>query len=102
MNMNHLNTQPNRHLARSASRLSLLAVGLVLAGCAVKPQLATQDEVRDRVKSDTASMYLGQAPITNAISLEEAIARALKYNLDYRLKKMESAVALATRLGNMS
>ena len=94
MNMNHLNTQPNRHLARSASRLSLLAVGLVLAGCAVKPQLATQDEVRDRVKSDTASMYLGQAPITNAISLEEAIARALKYNLDYRLKKMESAVAL--------
>jgi outer membrane protein TolC len=92
--MTYLTTQANKSLVRSASRLSLLTLALVLAGCAVKPQLATQDEVRERVKSDTARMYLGQAPITNAISLEEAIARALKYNLDYRLKKMESAVAL--------
>lgn len=90
----HFIIKTNKPLARSVSRLSLLALALVLAGCAVNPQLATQDEVRDRVKSDTARMYLDQAPITNAISLEEAIARALKYNLDYRLKKMESAVAL--------
>ena len=94
MTMIHLTTKINPPSARSVSRLTVLALGLVLAGCAVKPQLATQDEVRERVRSDTAKMYLGQAPITNAISLEEAIARALKYNLDYRLKKMESAVAL--------
>ena len=70
-----------------------LAVAAVMAGCAVAPKALTQDEVRERVKHDTAKMYSGQAPITAAISMEEAVARALKYNLDYRLKKMESALA---------
>jgi outer membrane protein TolC len=70
-----------------------LAVAAVMAGCTVAPKALTQDEVRERVKHDTAKMYSGQAPITAAISMEEAVARALKYNLDYRLKKMESALA---------
>jgi outer membrane protein TolC len=39
-------------------------------------------------------MYVGQDPITGPLTFEEAVARALKYNLDYRLKKMESALAL--------
>jgi len=77
----------------TVKRLSVLAVALVLAGCAVTPQLATQKEVQDRVKSDTARMYLAQAPIAAPVTLDEAVARALKYNLDYRLKKMESALA---------
>jgi outer membrane protein TolC len=74
--------------------LGLAAAALLLGGCAVTPQLATQDEVRNRVKADTERMYLNQAPIAGQISMEEAVARALKYNLDYRLKKMESALAL--------
>ncbi|MBW8468139.1 MAG: TolC family protein [Thiobacillus sp.] len=74
--------------------LVMLAVVAVLAGCSVTPKTLTQDEVRDRVKSDTERMYTDQAPITAPISMEEAVARALKYNLDYRLKKMESALAM--------
>ncbi len=92
--MTHFANLKTTPVTQHASRLGVLALGLVLAGCAVKPQLATQAEVRERVKSDTAQMYVGQAPIASAISLEEAIARSLKYNLDYRLKKMEAAVAL--------
>ena len=76
------------------SALALLTAALVLAGCTVTPKLATQDEVRNRVKSDTDSMYLNQTPITGPVGLDEAIARTLKYNLDYRLKKLESALAL--------
>ena len=72
----------------------MLAVAAVVAGCSVTPKPLTQDEVRERVKQDTASMYTDQAPINAPISMEEAVARALKYNLDYRLKKMESALAL--------
>jgi outer membrane protein TolC len=75
-------------------QLAILAAGLILAGCTVTPKLATQDEVRERVKSDTERMYISQSPISAPVSLEEAIARTLKYNLDYRLKKMESALAL--------
>jgi outer membrane protein TolC len=75
-------------------RLAILATALILAGCTITPKLATQEEVRERVKSDTERMYVSQAPISAPVSLEEAIARTLKYNLDYRLKKMESALAL--------
>ena len=75
-------------------KLAILAAALVLAGCTVTPKLATQEEVRERVKSDTDRMHVNQVPISAPISIEEAIARTLKYNLDYRLKKMESALAL--------
>ena len=74
--------------------LVALAAALFLAGCTVTPKLATQEEVRERVKTDTERMFVNQAPISGPVSLEEAIARTLKYNLDYRLKKMESALAL--------
>lgn len=67
---------------------------LVLGGCTVSPQLATQNEVRDRVAADTAKMFENQEAISGPITLDEALARALKYNLDFRLKNMESALAL--------
>lgn len=70
------------------------ALVFVLTGCSVSPRMETQQEVMDRVKADTENMFSNQEAITGPISLDEAIARALKYNLDYRLKKMESALAL--------
>lgn len=75
-------------------KFAVLAAALVLAGCTVTPKLATQEEVRDRVKADTALIYVNQAPINGPVTMEEAVARSLKYNLDYRLKKMESALSL--------
>ena len=38
-------------------------------------------------------MYAEQEPITAPLTFHEAAARALKYNLDYRLKLMENALA---------
>ncbi len=75
-------------------QLALTAAMLVTGCSTVTPKMATQEEVTERVKADTQDMYTGQIPITGPITLEEAIARTLKYNLDYRLKKMESALAL--------
>lgn len=77
-----------------ARTLILLAVTAVVAGCSVTPKSLTADEVRNRVTQDTARMYEGQEPISGPITMEEAVARALKYNLDYRLKRMESALAM--------
>ncbi len=73
---------------------SAVAAAVILAGCSVTPKALTPDEVRDRVKQDSVEMYRAQEPITGPVSMEEAVARALKYNLDYRLKRMESALAL--------
>ena len=69
-------------------KLILALVATTLSACTVLPQKATQQEVTDRVKQDVAKMYVNQEPITAPISLEVAVARTLKYNLDYRLKQM--------------
>jgi outer membrane protein TolC len=71
-----------------------LVAALVLAGCAVQTEpLGTADDAA-RVRHDLASIFADQEPITAPITLTEAVARALKYNLDHRLKVMEKAVAL--------
>ncbi len=75
-------------------KLMLVLVTATLAGCTVIPQKATKEEVANRVKEDVSKMYVNQEPITAPITLETAVARTLKYNLDYRLKQMESALAL--------
>jgi outer membrane protein TolC len=45
------------------------------------------------VARDQQEMYKDQAPILQPITFHDAVARALTYNLDYRLKLMESALA---------
>jgi outer membrane protein TolC len=72
---------------------SVLALSLFLAGCSSLNPIALEEQaVRDRSAADRVAMFDQQEPIAAAITLEEAIARALKYNLDLRLKKMEVAV----------
>jgi outer membrane protein TolC len=74
--------------------LIVATVSLALAGCAsVSPQPLQSQEVQQRVQSDQLSLYADQEPITAPITFNDALARALKYNLDYRLKQMESALA---------
>ncbi len=53
--------------------------------------------MKQRVVDDQIAMYDGQEPVTGPITFYEAAARALKYNLDYRLKLMESALAANLR-----
>jgi outer membrane protein TolC len=84
----------SRALGMLPRSMVVLAVTAVMAGCTIAPKAQSPQEVQDRVKNDTARMYSEQEAIRAPISMEEAVARSLKYNLDYRLKKMESALAL--------
>lgn len=79
----------NRH-----ARLSVVALAaLIAAGCSsLNPQPLEDQAIRDRAAADRLEMFNQQEPIAAPITLNEAIARALKYNLDLRLKKMEVAV----------
>ncbi|MEY4710585.1 MAG: putative outer rane efflux protein [Pseudomonadota bacterium] len=80
---------------RRAQRLrSALAVVLpaLLAGCASTlplepPSAAAANE------SDARVLRADVPPITGPLTLSEALARALKYNLDRRVKLMEEAIA---------
>ncbi|WP_343869251.1 TolC family protein, partial [Caenispirillum bisanense] len=75
---------------RGAS-VAVVAV-LGLAAC-VSPQPYSQAENEARATADLSSMFQEQEPVAAPITLEEAVARALKYNLDRRLKLMEEAVS---------
>lgn len=70
-----------------------LAAALWLAGCSMNPVKVTPEEVAQRVRSDQEQMYRDQVPVSGRISYSDALARALKYNLDYRLKMMETTLA---------
>lgn len=67
---------------------------LLLGGCAVTPVPLTNGDVRARVNADQFKIYSDQEPVFKPIGFNEALARSLKYNLDYRLKLMESALAM--------
>jgi multidrug efflux system outer membrane protein len=77
---------------------SLLAVLTTLAliglsGCAIKPIPLTTDEVRSRAQEDRAVLAKDQEPVSGPIDLYEAMARALKYNLDARVELMHKMLA---------
>lgn len=74
--------------------IEVLMVCVILSACSVTPKQSTPVEVKTRVQQDVAQMYVDQESISAPLTLEMAVARTLKYNLDYRLKKMESAMAL--------
>jgi len=80
--------------SRSVRRLVSAAAALVLAGCAVQTEPLSSADNIERVRHDLRAIFADQEPIAAPITLTEAVARSLKYNLDHRLKVMEEAVAL--------
>jgi outer membrane protein TolC len=80
---------------RVAPIVVAVSLALSLAACGtVKPEAFTQEVKKERVTTDLAKMYEEQEAISKPLSFEDAAARALKYNLDYRLKLAEQAFAM--------
>ena len=77
-------------------RLSLVAVACLLAsGCAsVQPVALSQQDMQAQLQQDSDTMRKDVEPISGPLSLDDAMARALKYNLDRRSKMMEEALAM--------
>ncbi|NIF86051.1 TolC family protein [Comamonas sp. Tr-654] len=93
--MNQLFHSSAHSLPRATSRtwaLSLIAVA-ALAGCAVSPPgPLSNTDLLEQASSDRRAMFAAQEPISAAVTLDEAIARAVKYNLQQRLALMERAL----------
>ncbi len=77
---------------RSCKAVFLVVLAFSLGGCLVRPKPVTENEISSRIESDLVAMHKGQEQITAPITLHEATARALRYNLDYRLKMMEEVL----------
>lgn len=78
---------------KSRNILAAAIATVVLGGCAIHPRPITDDERKAAIQSDEQVMFGQQEPVSGPISLDEAMARALKYNLDHRVKMMEEALA---------
>ncbi len=65
-----------------------IAVGLVLlvTGCTIIPAPLTQEEIQQRVQADLKELTQFQEPVAKPITLYEAMARAVKFNLKARVQ----------------
>lgn len=68
---------------------------MLAAGCAVHPQPFSEIEVTVHADSNKEEVDAGQEQVGRAISLHEAMARALKYNLDFRVEAMQQSLRVA-------
>lgn len=80
----------------------LISCITLISGCAIHPEAIKPDEHFDRAQGDLAKMYGDQEPATGPIDLADALARAVRYNMGYRLRLMEQASAMGQLdLGNL-
>jgi multidrug efflux system outer membrane protein len=70
-----------------------LLITLFIGGCTITPEPLTRTELDQQRTEDLNNLFSNQEPISEPIDLYEAMARALMYNLDSRLKLMEEALA---------
>ena len=73
--------------------IGLLGTVVSVSGCLIKPYVLTEDDVRTRAVNDLQMVANVQEPLSGPIDLYEAIARALKYNLDAKVKAMQAQLA---------
>jgi outer membrane protein TolC len=66
---------------------------LAISGCAVTSQPIDRSVSEARARTDLATMFKDQEPIKGPLTLHQAMARAVKYNLEARLKVMEEALS---------
>ncbi|HQC97363.1 MAG TPA: TolC family protein, partial [Aquabacterium sp.] len=83
-----------RRLRRRAQTLAALAALAVLGGCAsLQPTPVTDADLGATHQADRSRAAADVPPLAGALTLEEAIARALKFNLERRTRQMEEVIA---------
>ena len=72
----------------------LISTGAVLAlgACTVTPKPLTSGELAATADRNLRDVDANQEPVSGPIDLYQAMARALKYNLDYKIELMETAL----------
>jgi outer membrane protein TolC len=75
------------------SSYSILLAATVLAGCSAKPDLISDAEMAAFVGINADQVVANQEAVQGSIGLYDAMARALKYNLDYRVEMLNATLA---------
>lgn len=85
--------EPRSKRTLRPSLIAIAVAALWLSGCAIRPTPFTEAERAQSAHADRTAMFANQPPLTGPVTLEEAMARAIRFNLDHRLKMMEEALA---------
>ncbi len=74
---------------------SILGLGIMwlVTGCAVIPVPLTPEDLEQRVQDDLSQLTQYQEPVSRPITLYEAMARALRFNLEARVQGLKEMVA---------
>ncbi len=80
-------------MSKAAKFFSISLLALAVGGCAVTSTPIDRSVSEQRAQQDLAIMFKDQEPLSGPLTLHEAMARAVKYNLEARLKVMEEAMA---------
>lgn len=89
--MTRKKTQKTRSWRDTYPILALAGITFV-AGCTVSPEPMTRADFDALLAGDQSVMFAEQEPLGASLSMEEAMARALKYNLDARVALLERSV----------
>lgn len=75
------------------STFLFVAFTATATGCAVSPNAFTTAEIQSINQNDRSKALNEMPPLNAPLTLEEAIARALKYNLEHRTRMVEQVFA---------
>lgn len=67
-------------------------VTVFVSGCSISPKPLEQKDIVKTITLDKERLYEGQEAVSGPMSLGEVMARALRYNLEFRTERMKSAV----------
>ena len=74
-------------------RVFIILLSLFMSGCSILPESLTYEELKQQAKEDRIKVTQNQEAVNGPITLFEAIARALKYNLDFHVELSEKILA---------
>ncbi|MEO5352824.1 MAG: TolC family protein [Magnetococcus sp. XQGC-1] len=80
-------------LLRLLAPYSVAVAPVLLVACSYGLNPLSSGERAEMLSQDRTALFTRQEPVTRPISLFEAMARALKYNLTHRVALLEKAVA---------
>jgi multidrug efflux system outer membrane protein len=73
-------------------KVVILCLICIMSACSITPKpLTTSDRYQESIK-DLKELFAQQEPMSGKLDFYQALARGLKYNLDYRIKRVNSAL----------
>jgi len=79
---------------RTIKPAAIVAICLIAAGCSMTPNPIPMDEQQALLTQDRLNAFKDVEPVGPMLTLHEAVARGLKYNLELRARRMEQAIAM--------